>query len=157
MGVTIDSGFYQTEKLPDTARQALIFPNHYAIGGRIPNLLNAHNAQAVTQMANLGEHAEREGYSRAFIKGQMVMGTSYKRSQKRCNSVVSFLDHHNRTQFLRVHSFHVVRAGDQVKFLALGKKFIKDNSSFIAPVPAIGLTQDRLKVFNDQFTKVSIK
>jgi len=156
LGASLDSGSYDTVRKPGTAQQLEVVPGQYALGRSKVALVDAAGRQlilaSVVQDENGGATVLRH-YTRAFINGETVMGTSYRRSQKRRNTIVMFLDAHNRQRFAEVESFTtVMRDGVFLDFVALARVLTSINANFINHGGV--LTQAMVNEVNPRFKEV---
>ena len=151
LGVSLGSGHYDTQRRPDAKLTRQVHPGLLAVGKPKQRLLSAVQQQQLRTAAGLGDEAQVSGFRRAFINEETIMGTCYRRSQKRCNSVVAFTGQNPR-QFAQVHSFHLVENGQQFRFLALVRPLLPVQGQFL--VPGGDLTQGVAAHFNACFVQV---
>ena len=83
------------------------------------------------------------------------MGTTYKRSKARINSVVVCRDDGGDPLFLQVHSFHRVQvAGEAVTLIALGRAVQKVGNVLAVPPAGGQVHPQHLAHLNEAFFQV---
>jgi hypothetical protein len=152
IGGSLRLGDYQLKRLPTTALQELVAPDVFVLGRSSNGLISNEQRNLVRVQAGLGPLAEVRSFTRAFLNQETVMGTSYRRSRRRINSVVVYQANNQGAQLIQVHSFHVVQHGNQTRLIALGRQVEKVPGLFAEGTPLV--TQEHLGHLNQAFLKV---
>ena len=104
--------------------------------GRPSQVLAGEHVNMILATAGIfpGEEVQVESYSRAFCNGETIMGTSYRRSRKRCNNVVmTHAPNDPYPNFFQVHSFHHVHDGNFSRVICLVKRLQRVGALFVNP------------------------
>ena len=151
IGGSLTLGSYEVERLPTTSVQQMLNHGVYVLGRSNARLISAAQRAVVRQCAGLGGGAQVTSFTRAFLSGETIMGTTYKRSQARINHVVVHRVA-GQAAFFQVHSFHLVQHGVHALLIALGRPIQRAPQQF-APGNAI-VTANHLAHTNAAFYKV---
>jgi len=126
IGGTLTLGHYERRRLPTVTHQLELGPGvgEFVLGRSNQRLITQPQRQLVRATAGLGDGAQVRSYRRAFLNQETIMGTTYRRSKARINSVVVCRDEEDEEEalLLQVHSFHIVSIGEgPMTLIALGR------------------------------------
>jgi hypothetical protein len=156
LGISLDSGYYETKRKPNAKHVTMVFQDVYAIGRPIKNLVNLVMKQRILAFVQVHPQSLLLSFTRAFLNEETLMGTAYTRSQKRSNSVVAY---HPANQpdgsvsLAEIHSFHMVTAGHFTYLVAVAKEVRKVENSVVVNVSQRTTPQQR-EAMNRRFFEV---
>jgi hypothetical protein len=108
IGACLSSGSYVIARLPNVAKYSLVRDGLYAVGRRDQSLLTEAIEELLREASGGGGI---ESYARAWVNGEILMGTAYTRAAKRNNRVFAHRIAGGARPFAEARSFHVVRPG----------------------------------------------
>ena len=157
LGISLTSGQYEIERKPDAMQTQLIFanPKVWAIGKPKKTLLTPAFRHLIQQTLAVPPAANISSFTRAFLNQETVMGVTYKRSQKRRNSIVAYRPAAAaaaQLSFAEVHSFHWVVHFHQQHFVALVREVRRVDFRFVQEDE--NLTAPELQATNGRFFQV---
>ena len=159
IGGSLTLGYYERRRLPTVTRKLEIPPQGggmFVLGRSKQTMITQQQRQLVRQTAGLGEGTHVTSFRRAFLNQETVMGTTYKRSKARINSVVVCRGDGGDPLFLQVHSFHMVQVagGEAVTLIALGRAVQKVGNVLAVPPAGGQVHPQHLAHLNEAFFQV---
>lgn len=157
LGISLDSGYYETKRKPDAKHVTMVFQDVYALGRPNKTLINLEMKQRILAFVQVHPQSRLLSFTRAFLNEETLMGTTYTRSQKRSNSVVAYRPANQPANgpvsLAEVHSFHMVNAGHYTYFVAVAKEVRKVQNSVVVNVSP-RTTPDQREAMNRRFVEV---
>jgi len=156
LGVSLDSGHYETKRKSLAKQLTLVFPDVWVIGRPNNNLINAAIKIRIRQFTQVHPGSLVVSFTRAFVNEETLMGTKYRRSKKRSNSVVAYRQDgqpDENVSIAQIHSFHMVIAGNFTYLVAVAREVRKVENSVIV-TPSQRTTAEQREVMNKRFIEV---
>jgi len=148
----LSTGSYETARRPQVTRSVRVTDELYAVGRSNTGLANGVQLQQLRAFAHLPADAPVLSYARAFVRGEMLMGTAYRRSVKRNNAVFVYRVQGGHLRYGQARSFHLVGQGANTRLLVLARQFMVYDERFAEPGHTV--TAELLQLVNSSIFRV---